>query len=77
MYPAVIEFFTEPTIKNIVPLSQQPGDRVSAAVVPPQPPGSLKVIFKSGDDLRQDQLIMQMINLMDSLLKKVFITNLY
>jgi len=30
-----------------------------------------KVIFKSGDDLRQDQLMIQMINLMDSLMKKV------
>lgn len=30
-----------------------------------------RVIFKCGDDLRQDQLMIQMINLMDSLLKKV------
>lgn len=30
-----------------------------------------KVLFKCGDDLRQDQLMIQMINLMDSLLKKV------
>jgi phosphatidylinositol 3-kinase len=32
---------------------------------------SYKVIFKSGDDLRQDQLIIQMITLMDRLLKRV------
>ena len=30
-----------------------------------------KIIFKSGDDLRQDQLVMQMFNAMDGLLKKV------
>lgn len=36
------------------------------------PSGDVKqVIIKSGDDLRQDQLIMQMISLMDSLLKRV------
>lgn len=29
----------------------------------------MQVIFKSGDDLRQDQLMIQMINLMDSILK--------
>lgn len=40
----------------------------AAAVVKPR---SHKIMFKSGDDLRQDQLIMQMISLMDSLLKRV------
>ena len=30
-----------------------------------------RVMYKRGDDLRQDQLMIQMINLMDSLLKKV------
>jgi Phosphatidylinositol 3- and 4-kinase len=30
-----------------------------------------QVIFKSGDDLRQDQLVIQMISLMDGLLKRV------
>ena len=31
----------------------------------------MNIMFKYGDDLRQDQLILQMINFMDSLLKKV------
>ena len=33
--------------------------------------GRYRVMYKRGDDLRQDQLMIQMINLMDSLLKKV------
>ena len=32
---------------------------------------TVKLMFKSGDDLRQDQLVMQMISLMDGLLRKV------
>ena len=36
-----------------------------------EPLKSHKIMFKSGDDLRQDQLIMQMISLMDNLLKRV------
>lgn len=33
-----------------------------------------KIIFKCGDDPRQDQLVIQLISLMDSLLKKVLMS---
>jgi len=34
------------------------------------PEGTYTILFKSGDDLRQDQLVMQIIQLMDELLRK-------
>ena len=43
------------------------GGAVGASV----PISAYKIIFKAGDDLRQDQLVMQLISLMDGLLKKV------
>lgn len=41
-----------------------------STTTPPDLHKEYMVIFKQGDDLRQDQLIMQMIRLMDSLFKK-------
>lgn len=41
------------------------------ALLPPPPPQTRRIMFKKGDDLKQDQLIMQMFSLMDTLLKQV------
>jgi hypothetical protein len=60
VYPALIEFHVEY-------LTKQPNNPASRI---PQHDSSYKVIVKTGDDLRQDQLAMMMIKLMDGLLKR-------
>jgi len=59
LYPAVVDFYVTKT---------DIGDSSSSEHL--HLPSSFKVIVKSGDDLRQDQLIIMMIQLMDRLLKR-------
>ena len=46
------------------------GGRASEYPAAPSPSAEYSLIFKSGDDLRQDQLVVQMLLLMDDLLKE-------
>ena len=83
IYPAVISFYisdennknnsSTPTTSSVDPSSgnNNTDASASASASVTEPQKVYKVIFKSGDDLRQDQLVMQMMNLMDGLLKKV------
>jgi phosphatidylinositol 3-kinase len=63
LYPAVLEFHVEATIRS------DTKDRQTLHVDDSQM-SSYKVIVKTGDDLRQDLLIIMMIQLMDGLLKR-------
>jgi phosphatidylinositol 3-kinase len=70
VYPCVIEFV------DYADFTAQQAASAAAVASGGKPvaktkPKTHKIMFKSGDDLRQDQLIMQMIALMDRLLKKV------
>lgn len=82
VYPVVIEFRElveasavppPPPVASTTSNSGPDANTPATSPVPPVvvKPRSHKIMFKSGDDLRQDQLIMQMISLMDSLLKRV------
>jgi phosphatidylinositol 3-kinase len=63
LYPALIEFHVEGTLKSR-------WSTLSKGQRPENPLTSYKVIVKTGDDLRQDQLIIMVIQLMDGLLKR-------
>jgi len=60
LYPAVVDFHIDDTVRT--------GGGDSSILE--HRPSSFKVIVKSGDDLRQDQLVIMMIQLMDGLLKR-------
>jgi Phosphatidylinositol 3- and 4-kinase/Phosphoinositide 3-kinase family, accessory domain (PIK domain) len=68
LYPALLEFHVEGVLQSqttehkaaSLPRSDESSSTLS----------SYKVIVKTGDDLRQDQLIIMMISLMDGLLKR-------
>jgi phosphatidylinositol 3-kinase len=60
LYPALLEFHVEGTIPTKGSDTGSNDGRLK----------SYKVIVKTGDDLRQDQLIIMMIQLMDGLLKR-------
>ena len=78
LYPAVIQFRLydqqQQQHQHQQSLDRSIASVSSSFVLTPRahsPNACYKVIFKNGDDLRQDQLIIQMVTLMDFLLKRV------
>ena len=66
LYPAVIDF-----VVDHIDSHEDVVNHGIKSVKPKQAPQSLfKVMVKTGDDLRQDQLVVMMIQLMDRLLKR-------
>lgn len=71
LYPALIDFYVESITDLQIKSSSSSSTKAhKGASFLEHKPSSFKVIVKTGDDLRQDQLIMMMIQLMDGLLKR-------
>jgi len=64
LYPALVEFITDHNDKD------KDSEEKSAQDTQKELMGTYKVIVKTGDDLRQDQLVIMMIFLMDGILKR-------
>lgn len=73
LYPAVIEFHVEGTLygkDHSLKSNSITGSSNVLGLLSGEDRSRYKVIVKTGDDLRQDQLIIMMIQLMDRLLKR-------
>ena len=71
VYPALIEFYVEHiTESSDFGKSASRKQKMNSSPRNHQNDATYKVIMKTGDDLRQDQLVMMMIKLMDGLLKR-------
>ncbi len=75
IYPARLTFNTDQSHNLSSELAEKDvvieNDYTGEIVVGKKSKNTRRIMFKAGDDLRQDQLIMQMMNLFDQLLKKV------
>ncbi|GAX24386.1 phosphatidylinositol 3-kinase [Fistulifera solaris] len=72
LYPALLEFHVEGTLHGEASTVPKQNEKLKSISSLLRSGGGItyKVIVKTGDDLRQDQLVIMMIQLMDRLLKK-------
>jgi phosphatidylinositol 3-kinase len=70
LYPALIEFHVEGTLPGEETLRKNEKSGNMLSLLGSEGRSKYKVIVKTGDDLRQDQLIIMMIQLMDRLLNR-------
>lgn len=73
LYPALVEFRVDRVVAGPSSKKKETYSSLSSSISVPKKAESLasyKLIVKTGDDLRQDQLVMMMIQLLDGLLKR-------